>query len=256
MAVETRASRPLPAPLNLERRTVVVTGAASGIGRATAHAAADLGASLVLNDRAALGNVVAELEAKGTSVIALEGDLTADGFAEDLICAAAGPVYGLAHCAGILARTPLHKDPNARERFHQTMDVNVRVPIDLGIAFTEHMEANGGGAIVMVGSLAGRTGGTSLSTPLDYAASKGAVHVVIRWLSRNAQGRGVLVNGVAPGPIETAMTAGSTVDATNLPLGRLGRPDEIAWMIMMLLTPAASFVSGAVLDCNSGSYVG
>jgi len=256
MSLGLVSNRLLPTPLNLEGRRIVVTGAASGIGRATAHAAADLGASLVLNDRAPLTDVVAELEAKGASVIALEGDLTEDGFADRLTAAATGPIYGLAHCAGVLARSPLHEDPNARERFHQTMDVNVRAPIDLGIAFTDHMAANGGGAIVMVGSLAGRTGGTSLSTPLDYAASKGAVHVVIRWLSRHAQGRGVLVNGVAPGPIETAMTAGSTVDGSNLPLGRLGRPEEIAWMIMMLLTPAASFVSGAILDCNSGSYVG
>ena len=116
--------------------------------------------------------------------------------------------------------------------------------------------ANGGGQIVMIGSVAGRTGGTALSTPIDYAASKGAVHVVIRWLSRNAVGRNLLINGIAPGPIETAMTAGSKVDATALPRGRMGQPEEMAWMIMMLLTPAASYVSGAVLDCNGGSYVG
>ena len=136
------------------------------------------------------------------------------------------------------------------------MDVNVRVPVDLGVAFTEHMAVNGGGSIVMIGSVAGRTGGTSFSTPIDYSASKGAVHVVIRWLSRRAVGKNVLINGIAPGPIQTAMTAGSTVDPTQLPRGRMGRPDEMAWMIMMLLTPAASYVSGAVLDCNGGAYVG
>ena len=86
----------------------------------------------------------------------------------------------------------------------------------------EHMASRGGGSIVMIGSVAGRTGGTSLSTPIDYAASKGALHVVVRWLSRNAVGRGVLVNGVAPGPVKTAMTAGSTIVPGNLPRGRMG----------------------------------
>ena len=247
-------SLPLPSLLSLTERRICVTGAASGIGRATAHAAAELGATLLLSDMASLNDVQAELQAKGATVDALEGDLTEDGFADKLI--AKGPIHGLAHCAGILGRTPLHEADNLRDRFAQTMDVNVRVPIELGLAFTDHMAANGGGSIVMIGSVAGRTGGTALSTPLDYSASKGAVHVVIRWLSRNAIGRNVLINGVAPGPIQTAMTAGSKVDAAALPRGRMGKPEEIAWLIMMLLTPAASYVSGSVLDCNGGSYVG
>ncbi|MGI9475062.1 MAG: SDR family NAD(P)-dependent oxidoreductase, partial [Hyphomicrobiaceae bacterium] len=213
----------LPTALSLEGRRICVTGAASGIGRATATAAAELGATLLLTDRAPLADVERDLAAKGATVDALEGDLTADGFAAKLI-EKGGTIHGLAHCAGILARTPLQDADNLRQRFHDTMDVNVRVPIDLGFTFTEHMAAHGGGAIVMVGSVAGRTGGTALSTPLDYSASKGAVHVVIRWLSRNAVGRGVLVNGVAPGPIETAMTAGSLVDGSALPRGRMGRP--------------------------------
>lgn len=250
---------PLPPALSLEGRRICVTGAANGIGRATAHAAAELGARVLLNDRAPLAEVAGELEAKGAAVETLEGDLTAPGFAGKLIAEAArngGAIDGLAHCAGILARTPLQDADDLGARFSETMDVNVRVPIELGFAFTEHMAANGGGAIVMVGSVAGRTGGTMLSTPLDYSASKGAVHVVIRWLSRNAVGRGVLINGVAPGPIQTAMTAGSAVDGANLPRGRMGRPEEVAWMIMTLLTPAASYVSGAVVDVNGGAYVG
>lgn len=244
----------LPSSLSLAGKRICVTGAASGIGRATAMAAAELGASLVVTDRAPLGEVVAALAAKGAKAEAVEADLTADDIAEKLI--AKGPIDGLAHCAGILGRTPLLKAPSVRDRFHQTMDVNVLVPITLGSAMIDHMAARGGGQMVMIGSLAGRTGGTSLSTPIDYAASKGALHVVVRWLSRNAVGRGVLINGIAPGPIETAMTAGSTIDSKALPRGRMGRPEEIAWMVMMLLTPAASYVSGAVLDCNGGSYVG
>ncbi len=252
--MQQETARPLPTALSLDGKTVIVTGAASGIGRACAIAAAQLGARVILNDRSPLDEVAAELRNQGADVDALQGDLTEPGFIDKLI--AKGPMYGLAHCAGILGRTPLHDLDDPRERFMETMDVNVRVPVDLGIAFTDHMAENGGGAIVMIGSVAGRTGGTSLSTPIDYSASKGAVHVVIRWLSRRAVGRGVLINGIAPGPIDTPMTVGNTTIADQLPTGRKGRPEEMAWMVMMLLTPAASYVSGAILDCNGGSYVG
>ncbi|MDX2155955.1 MAG: SDR family oxidoreductase [Hyphomicrobiaceae bacterium] len=244
----------LPAALSLGGKRVCVTGAASGIGRATARAAHELGATVLLVDRAPLAEVKSELDALGAAVESIEGDLLDEGFPDRIL--AKGPVDGLAHCAGVLGRTPLLKAANPRERFHNTMDVNVLVPITLGSAMIEHMAARGGGSIVMIGSVAGRTGGTSLSTPIDYAASKGALHVIVRWLSRNAVGRGVLVNGVAPGPVRTPMTAGNTIDPKTLPRGRMGQPEEIAWMIMMLLTPAASYVSGAVLDCNGGSYVG
>jgi len=251
---DTAQPIPLPGALSLANRRIVVTGAASGIGRATAKSAAALGATLLLADRSPLASIESEIAATGASVDTLEGDITADGFADQLL--ARGPVDGLAHCAGILGRTPLLKADNPRERFMQTMDVNVLAPILLGSAMVEHMASRGGGSIVMIGSVAGRTGGTSTATPLDYSASKGALHVVVRWLSRNAVGRGVLVNGVAPGPVQTAMTAGSTIDPKSLPRGRMGQPEEIAWMITMLLTPAASYVSGAILDCNGGSYVG
>ncbi len=243
----TKSTRTLPQRLSLEGRRIVVTGAASGIGRATAHAVAELGASVMLTDMAPLAEVAAELKA-------LELDLTADGAIDKLI--ATGPIDGLAHCAGILRRTPYQTDASRRDRFDRVMDVNLRLPLDLGLAVSDHMAARGGGHIVLIGSVAGRTGGTALTTPVDYAASKGAIHTVVRWLSRQVVGKGVLVNAVAPGPVATAMTAGSSVDPKLLPRGRMGEPAEIGWLIAMLLTPATSYVSGAVLDANGGSYVG
>lgn len=250
----TDAAAPaLPKPLSLAGRRIAVTGAASGIGRATAHVVAALGGSLVIVDRAPLAEIEAELRRSGASVDTLQDDMTAPSFVDRLL--ACGPFDGLAHCAGVLHRSALHKDADPAKRFHELMDINLRVPIELGHAFVEHM-AGRGGAIVLIGSVAGRTGGTSLATPIDYAASKGGIHTLVRWLSRRAVGRGVLVNGVAPGPIVTPMTSGNTIDGASLPSGRMGRPEEVAWMIAMLLTPAASYVSGAVLDVNGGSFVG
>jgi 3-oxoacyl-[acyl-carrier protein] reductase len=237
----------------MQGRRALVTGAASGIGRATALALAQLGADLLLTDRAPVAATRAEVEATGATCTAAEGDLTTDSFIAELLDGAR--IHAMAHCAAILEGRPWREDRNWHDRFHRVMDINVRVPLTLAAAAIDHMADHGGGSIVLVGSVAGRTGGTSVNTPPDYSASKGAVHALVKWLSRQAIGRGVLVNGVAPGPVQTPMTTGFTAGA-QLPLGRLGRPEELAWPIAFLCTPAASYFSGAILDVNGGAFVG
>jgi 3-oxoacyl-[acyl-carrier protein] reductase len=241
---------PLPAALSLQGRRVLVTGAASGIGRATALVLAQLGATLCLADRAPLAGTTAALGGTGQ---ALEGDLTDDGFLASLF--AGERVHAVAHCAAALVGRNWREDRDWPARFHRVMDINVRVPLQLGMAAIEHMAGHGGGNVVLVGSVAGRTGGTSPTTPPDYAASKGAVHTLVKWLSRNAVERGVLVNAVAPGPVETPMTRGFSL-TPQLPMKRMGRAEELAWPIAFLCTPAASYLSGAVLDVNGGAFVG
>ena len=250
----SQSTTQLPSALNLHGRRALVTGAASGIGRATAFALAQLGAELLLTDRAPLAATRAEIEAIGATCATAEGDLTSDAFITELL--GGRRIHALAHCAAILEGRPWRDDPGWHERFHRVMDINVRVPLALASATIDHMaEHDGGGSIVLVGSVAGRTGGTSVNTPPDYSASKGAVHALVKWLSRQAIGRGVLVNGVAPGPVQTPMTTGFTAGA-QLPLGRLGRAEELAWPIAFLCTPAASYFSGAILDVNGGAFVG
>jgi 3-oxoacyl-[acyl-carrier protein] reductase len=249
----SQTSSPLPTALNLHGRRALITGAASGIGQATAMVLAQLGAELLLTDRAPLAATRAEVERTGAVCATAEGDLTSDSFIAELL--ADGRIHAVAHCAGILEGRPWREDRNWHERFHRVMDINVRVPLTLAAAAIDHMAEHGGGSIVLVGSVAGRTGGTSVNTPPDYSASKGAVHALVKWLSRQAIGRGVLVNGVAPGPVQTAMTTGFTL-ATQLPLGRMGRAEELAWPIAFLCTPAASHFSGAILDVNGGAFVG
>jgi 3-oxoacyl-[acyl-carrier protein] reductase len=244
---------PLPPALDMRGRRVLVTGAASGIGRATAIALAQLGATLLLADRAPLAGTRTEVERFQVPCETAEGDLTNNGFLGGLL--SGGRLHAAAHCAAIVESRPWREDPAWQDRFHRVMDINVRVPLALGAACIDHMAEHGGGALVLVGSVAGRTGGTSANTPPDYAASKGAVHTLVKWLSRQGIKRGVLVNAVAPGPVETPMTRG--FDAAGvLPLGRLGRPEELAWPIAFLCSPAASYLSGAILDVNGGAFVG
>jgi 3-oxoacyl-[acyl-carrier protein] reductase len=243
----------LPAALSMQGKRAIVTGAASGIGRATAIVLAQLGAELVLCDRAPLDTIRDEVQAMGTTCTMAQGDLTSDPFIAELFAGA--PVHALAHCAAILEGRPWREDREWNDRFHRVMDINVRVPLQIATAAIDHMAAHGGGNIVLVGSVAGRTGGTSVNTPPDYSASKGAVHALVKWLSRNAVVRGVLVNAVAPGPVQTPMTRGFNL-APTLPMARLGRPEELAWPIGFLCTAAASYLSGAILDVNGGAFVG
>ena len=246
-------SLPLPAAMNMQGKRVIVTGAANGIGRATANVLAQLGAELILVDRAAMDETMTEVSALGAVATPMQGDLTSDEFMKSLFTG--GRVQAAAHCAGILDGRDWREDPNWHERFHRVMDVNVRVPLNLTAACIDHMAAHGGGAVALVGSVAGKSGGTSLATPPDYSASKGAVHALVKWLSRNAVTKGVLVNAVAPGPVQTAMTRNSSI-AELTPMKRMGRPEELAWPIAFLCTPAASYFSGAILDVNGGAYVG
>ncbi len=246
-------SLPLPSGISLQGQRVLVTGAASGIGRATASVLAQLGADLLLADRAPLAEIHAELASNNASCAAEQGDLTSDDFIARLF--GGGRVHAVAHCAAILEGRNWREDRDWHARFHRVMDINVRVPLTLAAAAIDHMAEQGGGSIVLVGSVAGRTGGTSVNTPPDYAASKGAVHALVKWLSRQAIGRGVLVNGVAPGPVQTPMTTGFNA-GSQLPLGRMGRPEELAWPIAFLCSPAASYFSGAILDVNGGAFVG
>jgi 3-oxoacyl-[acyl-carrier protein] reductase len=243
----------LPAALSMHNKHALVTGAASGIGRATARVLVSLGAHVVITDRAPLDGTREEIEDVGGSCTAVRGDLTNDAFLAEFF--AGSRIHAVAHCAGILEGRPWHEDAAWHERFHKVMDVNVRVPLQLAAAAIDHMAVHGGGHIVLVGSVAGKTGGTSVSTPPDYSASKGAVHALVKWLSRNAVGRGVLVNAVAPGPVETPMTRGFNLGPT-LPMGRIGRPEELAWPIAFLCSAASSYMSGAILDVNGGAFVG
>jgi 3-oxoacyl-[acyl-carrier protein] reductase len=117
------------------------------------------------------------------------------------------------------------------------------------------MKQRGRGRIVLIGSLAASTGGSFTTSPVHYAATKGAIHTMTRWMAKRAAPE-VRVNAVAPGTIETPMTAGSDPSAVKAnPLPRFGTPEEIAWPIAFLCSPGASFICGAILDVNGGAYM-
>jgi NAD(P)-dependent dehydrogenase (short-subunit alcohol dehydrogenase family) len=228
--------------LGLSGQRIVVVGAASGIGAAVARLAATEGAEVVTVDREPIPVPL------GGQAITLD---IADRPSVEAALAALGQIDALVVTAAYCSFDDW-LDPDWDAAFDRTMEVNLRGPINLVRAALTHLP-DGSGRIVLLGSVAGRMGGV-VAGP-HYVASKGGVHALVRWFAGLAAARGICVNGVAPGPTETPMIANAGVDATRIPLGRVARPEEIAWPVLFLASPRASYITGAVLDVNGGLHV-
>jgi NAD(P)-dependent dehydrogenase (short-subunit alcohol dehydrogenase family) len=242
----------MASPFDLSGQRILVTGAAQGIGAATATLCAAQGAEVILVDRESSAAVARDIEAAGGSAHSFQADV-ANRAAIERLADAAGPVDALVLNAALC---PFGEDWQAEQwdaSFERVIAVNLHGPIHAARAFLPGMIARGHGRIVLVGSLAGRMGG--LIAGPHYVASKGGVHALVKWLARQAAPHGVLVNGIAPASVETPMMAGQPVELARIPLGRMAGPEEIAAPIAFLCSAAASYICGAVLDVNGGVYM-
>lgn len=234
---------------------ILVTGAAGGIGSATARVCASLGADLILVDRYGTEALANELNASGGKAMSITADMTERQTVEKVV-ATAEPLDAVVDCAGLFITDDWLTDPNWDESCRKTIEVNLLAPLNLARAVMPKMIERRKGRIVLLGSLAGRNGGAAGGTQAHYSASKGGVHAIVRWLSRRAAPYGVIVNGIAPGPVDTPMNVTANHNIEAFPMRRLGRPEEIAWPAAFLCSRACSYISGAILDVNGGNFVG
>lgn len=258
----------------LADRTVILTGASGGIGRAIAHALAAAGARVALTDlrqepldrlsgelpgvRAAGGG--ADPGADPATVFARAIDAAdAGAFAalvEDAEAALGSPVDGLVNCAGYFEKRDY--DQLDAAAWTRSLTANLLTTAAGCQAVLPGMIARGDGAIVNVASTAGEYG--SISPAAHYAAAKGGVIALTKSLAREAAPAQVRVNAVSPGPIETdgllAVTPQQKAFAgSRTLLGRLGQPEEIAGACIFLLCPLSTFVTGHVLGVNGGALL-
>ncbi|QEI07534.1 SDR family oxidoreductase [Pigmentiphaga aceris] len=242
-------------PHDLTNHRVLITGACGGIGQAVATLFARLGATLVLTDHVDLTPGFLETlqqPAQGAHVF-VKADLRDRAVIEALVNEHS-PLQAAVLNAGVFDIADWNQD-DWDEHLEAAIAVNLAAPLHLARALLPGMKAQAYGRIALVGSIAAYTGGTFAHAPLHYAASKGALHTAMRWLARRAAPH-VMVNAVAPGAIATRMVAAADpASLAGLPVPRFGRPEEIAWPLAFLCSPGASFVCGATLDVNGGSYM-
>jgi len=254
--------------LSLSGRVALVTGGSRGIGAATVRMFVGAGAHVVFNyqkAKAAAEKLVQELGEEKCAAVAC--DLGETGSARELVAAAIsrfGHLEVLVANHGVWPPADIAVDQMSDEQWHSTLAINLDSVFSLikhSVAQMKKQRLAGqpAGHIVLVSSTAGQRGE---AFHCDYAATKGALISMVKGLSTELAADGIYVNCVAPGWVETDMSAPALNDAktsqtvlSTIPLGRVAKPEEIAAPILFLCSEQAGFITGEVLNVNGGAVL-
>ena len=241
-------------PFSLAGKTVLITGASSGIGRETALECARMGASVVITgrDKDRLDETLQHIESDDkTAIIA---DLTVADDIERLI-EALPSLDGAVLCAGNSTTLPLQF--GTRDKFDDMFDINFFAPVELLRMLYKKKRLNKGASVVLIASI----GGTHSFMPGNgiYGASKAALNSVMKYAAREFASRRIRVNSICPGMVDTPLIHRGTIteeqlaeDAKRYPLGRYGKPSDIALGAVYLLGDASSWLTGHDLVIDGG----
>ena len=247
-----------PCAGRLAGKVALVTGAARGIGAATARRLAAEGATVALTDvlAEALESTAADIRSSGAQAKAWVLDVTRREDVRRVVGEVVrdfGRIDILVSNAAVGKPTPFLETTDAD--LQRVFEVNLNGVFLMGQEVGRVMVGQGGGRIVNVSSLAAHTGNDRQSA---YAAAKGGVDALTRVMAFELAPLGISVNAVSPGPIETELAKAMLTAATRsarevrVPLGRLGKPEEVARAVIFLASPSASYITGASLEISGG----
>jgi NAD(P)-dependent dehydrogenase (short-subunit alcohol dehydrogenase family) len=239
---------------------LLIAGGSRGIGAATAKLAAQRGYDVAVNYKSnaqAAQSVVEAVKAAGRKAIALQGDMSIEADIErvfDETAKALGPITHFVHSAGIPGKLAPLIDADT-ENLREVVDVNLMGALLCARAAARRMaisRGGPGGSMVLLSTIATLTSGAG--EYVFYAAAKGGVDVLTLGLARELAKEGVRVNAVRPGPTRTEIHAPGRLERITplLPMGRPGESNEVAEPILFLLSDAASYITGAVLNVSGG----
>lgn len=240
-------------PFTLKGKTILVTGASSGIGQATAVECAQMGAEVVITGRDT-ERLQATADLMGNLKAQIAADLTNQEDVERLV-ASLSPLDGAVLCAGNSTTLPLQF--GSREKFDEMFNVNFFAPVELLRLMYKKKVLQKGASVVLIASI----GGTHSFMPGNgvYGASKAALNSLMKYAAREYASRKIRVNSICPGMVDTPLIHRGTIteeqlaeDAKRYPLGRYGKPDDIANGAVYLLSDASSWLTGHDLVIDGG----
>jgi NAD(P)-dependent dehydrogenase (short-subunit alcohol dehydrogenase family) len=243
-----------------QKGAVIVTGASRGIGAAIAEKLAEDGYGVTVDyaaDAAGAESVVSAIRGRGGRAMAVRADVASPDDVADMFARTRqemGPLAALVNNAGVTGEGA-RVDEREPDELARLMQLNVVGPMLCAKHAVQAMStAHGGtgGSIVTIASVAARTGGLPGLVP--YATTKGALVTFTHGLANEVASEGIRVNSVSPGVIATDMTTSQNAEeaAERSPLGRMGRPDEVAATVSWLVSPEASFITGSDITVSGG----
>jgi 3-oxoacyl-[acyl-carrier protein] reductase len=252
---------PISGRVDLTDQVAIVTGAARGIGQACAFALACEGAHVVVADVLPSMATATQVRAFGRRALDVPTDVTRRDAVQHLMeytMTEFGRIDILVNNAGTLARVGIEETTD--ELWDRDLNTALRGTFYCIKAVLPHMKARHYGKIVNISSISGKIGGVaSRAAGTDrgrsgpaYAAAKAGVLALTKWVAKDVGRDGIYVNAITPGGTATEMTRGFDYAVENIPIARMGQPEDIAQAVVFLASQMSNYITGTVLDVNGG----